>query len=94
MRVTQALVDSSLMLLGYQLQAWDFRVVFRGLVTSKRASRRLMSVSIQLTPEQQAMKDVAEARQYLERYFKNFNFEIYWGDTQTFIQELWEQWQG
>jgi hypothetical protein len=92
-RVTQALADSSLMLLGYQLQEWDFRVIFRGLITSRRASRRLLSLSIQLTPEEQDMTDVAEARKYLERYFENFNFEIYWGDSQNFMQELWDQWQ-
>jgi hypothetical protein len=92
-RVAQALADSSLMLLGYQLQEWDFRVIFKGLITSKRAKRRLVSVTIQLTPEEQEMKDIAQAREYLVRYFAHFNFEIFWGDTQQFIQELWEQWQ-
>lgn len=92
-RVAQALVDSSLMLLGYRLQDWDFRVIFRGLITPKRASRRLMSVSIQLTPEIQGVRDPEEALKFLEHYFKNVNFDIYWGDTQSFVQELWEQWQ-
>ncbi len=92
-RVAQALADSSLLLLGYQLQRWDFRVVFRVLVTSSRASRRLLSVSIQLSLQTEEMKDVTEVRQYLEQYFKNFNFEIYWGDSQSFMQKLWDQWQ-
>jgi hypothetical protein len=29
-RIAEALTDSSLLLLGYHLQDWDFRVMFRG----------------------------------------------------------------
>jgi hypothetical protein len=92
-RVAQALTDSSLLLLGYQLRGWDFRVIFRGLITSKRASRRLLSVSIQLSPEAEDVKDAAAASAYFKQYFGNLNFDIYWGDTQSFLKELWAQWQ-
>jgi hypothetical protein len=93
-RVAQALADSSLLLLGYQLYDWDFRVIFRGLIATKRASRRLLSMSIQLTPEQVGIRDFEEAQNYLEQYFDKANFDIYWGDTQSFTRELWEQWEG
>jgi hypothetical protein len=91
-RVTMALSNSSLLLLGYRLQDWDFRVIFRGLITSRRSSRRLLSVSIQLMPDSEGVEDLADAQEYLERYFDDANFEIYWGDPQSFMQELWEQW--
>jgi hypothetical protein len=93
-RVAQALADSSLLLLGYQLYDWDFRVIFRGLIATKRASRRLLSMSIQLTPDQAGIRDFEEAQNYLEQYFDKANFDIYWGDTQSFSRELWEQWEG
>lgn len=93
-RVSQALADSSLLLLGYQLHGWDFRVIFRGLITTKRASRRLLSLSIQLMPESEVVSNLEEARDYLQRYFDNANFEIFWGDAQSFMQELWENWEG
>jgi hypothetical protein len=80
-------------LLGYRLQDWDFRVIFRGLIAPRRSSRRLVSVSIQLVPDSEGVKDLAHAQQYLERYFDDANFEIYWGDTQSFMQSLWEQWE-
>jgi hypothetical protein len=93
-RVAQALADSSLLLLGYQLRDWDFRVIFRGLITTRRSSRRLLSLSIQLAPDPEGVEDVQEAQGYLERYFDNANFEIYWGDAQSFMQELWGHWEG
>jgi hypothetical protein len=92
-RVTVALADSSLLLLGYQLQDWDFRVIFRGLIASRRSSRRLMSLSIQLTPDPQGVENLVDAQEYLERYFEGANFEIYWGDVQSFMRELWEHWE-
>lgn len=92
-RVAVALADSSLLLLGYHLQDWDFRVIYRGLITSRRSSRRLMSLSIQLTPDPQGVDNLADAQEYLERYFKGANFEIYWGDVQSFMKELWEHWE-
>ncbi len=93
-RVAVALADSSLMLLGYHLQDWDFKVIFRGLIASRRSSRRLMSLSIQLTPDPQGVENLADAQEYLERYFEGANFEIYWGDVQSFMKELWEHWEG
>ncbi len=92
-RVAQALADSSLMLLGFRLRDWDFRVILRGLINPRRASRRLLSVSIQLAPEFEETEDISTVKSYLKQYFENLNFEIYWGDTQSFIQELWEQWE-
>ena len=94
LRVSQALADSSLLLLGYQLQGWDFRAVFRGLIATKRSSRRLLSLSIQLAPDPEGVENLGDAQEYLRRYFDNANFEIYWGDVRSFMQELWQRWEG
>jgi hypothetical protein len=92
-RISQALVDSSLLLIGYQLHDWDFRTIFRGLITSKRASRRMLSVSLQIDPEGTEGGNPKEIKNYFQKYFQNLNFEIYWGDPQSFMQDLWEQWE-
>lgn len=95
-RVAQALADSSLLLLGYRLQDWDFRVLFRGLINRKSAARRRLSIAIQLTPEQEMAEQIEsadEAQDYLEKYFDLANFKIYWGDSASFMQELAEQWE-
>lgn len=92
-RVTLALSDSSLLLLGYQLQDWDFRVIFRGLITTQRSSRRLLSLSIQLMPVPDGVTNLSDAQRFLDSYFDKANFEIYWGDVQSFIRELWAHWE-
>lgn len=93
-RIGEALVDSSLLLLGYRLQDWDFRVLFRGLINRKRGSRRLLSLAIQLSlePEEAEVSSMEEAEEYLEKYFDKANFKIYWGQTEEFIEELWTYW--
>ena len=86
--IRQALADSSLMLLGYKLSAWDFRVVFRGLVKASIDQRRPTSVAIQLKGDE-------TERNYLKNYLsQQGRFEVYWGTVDAFIQELWQGWAG
>jgi hypothetical protein len=74
-KVRTALASKSLLLLGYQLDGWDFRVLFRGLITSKNDPRRSLCLSIQVKPDEEGIID------YLLEYFKDAHFEIYWGDA-------------
>ncbi len=84
--VRQALADSSLLLLGYGLRHWDFKVIFRGLIKPTDNSRRPASVSIQL-------KNILE-KEYLKHYLKQeARFGIYWGTSQQFMQDLWAGWE-
>jgi len=92
-RITQALADTSLMLLGYQIDGWDFKTIFRGLVTSKRSSRRLLSLSIQYQLKKRNVHAMNEVQEYIRKYFQKANFDVYWGDTQKFMKELWEHWE-
>jgi hypothetical protein len=94
--VQTAITHSSLLLLGYELQDWDFRVLFRGLIAQKRESRRWLSVAIQLTPSADGDDQPAEirgAQSYLERYFDKAEFKIYWGSSLGFVQQLWQNWE-
>ncbi len=84
--VRQALADSSLLLLGYGLRHWDFKVIFRGLIKPTDNSRRPASVSIQL-------ENMLE-KEYLQHYLKQeARFGVYWGTPQQFMQELWAGWE-
>jgi hypothetical protein len=47
----QALTQSSLLLLGYQLHNWDFRALFRGLINTMPSGLRNFNLAIQLNPE-------------------------------------------
>jgi hypothetical protein len=91
--LSAALAQSSLLLLGYRLQDWDFRVLFRGLIKAKSTSLRKFSVAIQLDPlEQREITNSKEARRYLKDYFRTENFEVEWGSTDSFVQKLCQQW--
>ncbi len=79
-RVRQALSDSSLLLLGFRLQEWDFRSLFWGLVGQR--TRTLTSVvSIQL--------EVSELeRSYLDKYLGTFDFKVAWEKLETYVARL------
>lgn len=78
-RIRQAMADSSLVLLGYNLRSWDFRVLFWGLIKPRPLQQT--SVSLQLSPN-----DVE--KKYLQKYLNEFEFKVYWGDIYQYTQEL------
>lgn len=91
-----ALEESSLLLLGYRLQDWDFRILFRGLINVQhsrfRALERMYSVAIQLDPQyQEGITDENRARQYLQSYFDGANFRVEWNSIDRFITTLWRE---
>ena len=86
-RVQQALTDSSLVMLGYRLASWDFRVLFRGLIKPRPTPVRQTNVAIQLSPDE-------VQKSYLQNYLAQAEFEVYWGDVPTFLQEIWEGLEG
>jgi hypothetical protein len=92
----------SLILIGYRPQDWDFRILFRGVLTSCiNVPERPASVAIQLEPcvrDDLADHDQAahDAEIYLEKYFDGLNFTIEWSDAYTFTADLlgrWERWR-
>jgi hypothetical protein len=79
-RVRQALCDSSLLLLGYELQGWDFRSLFWGLIVQR--TRSLTSViSIQLEPGE-------VEKLYLQKYLDGYDFKVFWGSVQEYVETL------
>ena len=89
------LARSPLLLLGYRPQDWDFRVLFRGIIiTAQETVKRDFGVAIQFDPEQQGIEDAKNAQTYLEKYFGKANFAVRWGNTDSFIKELWRAWNG
>jgi hypothetical protein len=90
-RIRQAMSTSTLLLLGYELQDWDFRVLLRGLIKERNARTKLKSICIQIDPEHADEEAVSQLESYLQAYFNQYQFDIYWGNIETFTQELWEQ---
>ncbi|OEU46811.1 MAG: hypothetical protein BA861_12935 [Desulfobacterales bacterium S3730MH5] len=79
-RLRQALNDSSLMLLGYDLGSWDFRTLLYGLI--KTRSYCLQSVCVlQLQPSK-------EEQAFLNRYMDDVDFKVFWGDFAAYLRQL------
>jgi hypothetical protein len=94
MSVRQAIVQSSLLLLGYHIQDWEFRVLFRGLINQRPSSLRVFSIAVQSDPSQASGKGSAlAAAGHLEKYFEAAGFQVYWGTPEAFIREVWQRWQ-
>jgi hypothetical protein len=91
--VRRAFVDSSLLFLGFRLDEWDFRVIYR-LILSQEGDRSnaYTNVAVQIDPEEGRTVEPERARHYLESYFGGRNITIYWGSTESFVKELRDTW--
>lgn len=81
------------MFLGFRLDEWDFRVLYRSIM-SQEGDRRgeHTHVAVQIDPEEGRSIEPERARRYLESYFQGANITIYWGSTENFIKELHDAW--
>ncbi len=101
--VRGSLASNSLVFLGFALNSWTFRVLFRLIMTQEGSPglRRFSHVGVQVDPEEYSLADVERARRYLERYFGKDRcaglsrgepgIDIYWGTPGDFLAELGNQ---
>jgi len=92
-RIERAITGTSLLLLGYRLDDWDFRVLFH-LLLAKYLQRNTTRthIAVQITPlRDEATSEVKKKVQdYMDRYIvtKNIGIKVFWGTSQAFIAEL------
>lgn len=89
--VESALVDNSLLFLGFRLTDWHFRVLFRLMMSlpGRERLKQYCHVAVQLDPDMQTMADVEGAKVYLAEYFgKEANIDIFWGSSEEFLTAL------
>ena len=92
-RVKGAFSASSLMFLGFRLDEWAFRVLFRSIINQEGDKRKEHThVAVQIDPEEGSTIEPDRARAYLEKYLQGSNITIYWGSTESFIKELHDAW--
>ncbi len=90
---------ATILLLGYRTTDLDFRTLFRSLLASGlgigRKNRSHNSLAVLLNPSQETKVLYQEsAENYLKAYFRQANFQVMWGDTNQFLANLWQTWQG
>ncbi|UCG22599.1 MAG: SIR2 family protein [Chloroflexota bacterium] len=93
-----ALAGASLLLIGFRPFNWDFRVLFRGLVTVAESHLRRISVTVQVPqlPEGAAEGLLEKVQRYLGDYFgiSDHRIRVYWGEPANFMTELHQRWSG
>jgi hypothetical protein len=88
--VSDALLSGSIFFLGFPLDDWKFRVLFR-MILAKGGSRLLSDfnhVGVQVDPGEATFSNARMARKYLQTYFKRSEITIYWGTAADFLREL------
>ncbi len=93
--VRRALTDTALLFLGFNLDEWDFRVLFRSIMQREGRSRRgrYAHIAAQIDPEQGQILEADGARRYLEDYFGDVDISIFWGSVEDFTAELSGRWK-
>ncbi len=89
LRLREGLAESRLLLLGYRIQDWDFRVLFQFILKYRKADSAPRGMLIQLNQADDKEKSV----HYLEQYFDRKQFELDWTNPEKFINRLWNEWE-
>ncbi len=76
----------SLMLFGYDLADWDFRTLLQGLIKDRTFPSQSVC-ALQLQPS-------AEEKTYLDRYMKEVDFKVFWGDFGEYLRQLNQAFRG
>jgi hypothetical protein len=74
--VRQAMSDSSLLLLGYELASWEMRALFWALI-EPRAQKLAGAICVQVEPNEQE-------KRYLQRYYTDERkLDVFFGEAQA-----------
>lgn len=88
----RSLGESHLVMLGYNLADWDFRVLFRFILKFRRDEFSPRGMVIQLQRDEKTADNLERSLAYLGRYFDRRKFDIEWKDPESFIRRLWKEW--
>ncbi len=94
--VQRILSDSALLFLGYQMEDWNFRVLFRSIVDMAGEGRisRYSHIAVQIMPEVGRLIAPDRALLYLEQYLTKgaqADISMFLGSPKEFIQQLMEK---
>jgi hypothetical protein len=97
LQVKKAMTDNGLLFLGFQTNEWQFRVLFRAMLSLPgQRYDEYANIAAQIEPEDGRILEPQRAREYLEQYFskgQKIDLSIYWGSPEEFIIELMRYWR-
>jgi SIR2-like domain len=93
--IQESLARKMLLFVGYSLADWTFRVIFRGLLSTRPALSGYQHVSVQLPPNPANPEDKrpVQIKRYLDEYFEMQNIVICWKTARDFSAELRRRWE-
>lgn len=89
--VTAAITDAALLFLGFQVEDWGFRMLFRSITNREGGvyDEDIKHVAAQFIPEEGRIADSIGVQRYLEKYLgKRPPINLYWGSVDGFLKEL------
>ena len=90
--VSDSLVAGSLLFVGFALDDWKFRILFRTIRrkggSALHSARKYKHVGVQLDPNDYTPAEAARLKRLLRDYFKAANIDIYWGSSADFLRDL------
>ena len=88
--VRESFVNSALLFLGFYIEDWNFRVLFRSIVNAPGISlaKRYAHVAAQIAPSEGRLLDPRRAQSYLLEAFSANQVNIYWGSINEFTAEI------
>jgi hypothetical protein len=88
--VLSALTSSALLFLGFRMDDWTFRVLFRVILQQEGAAllEDYSHAAVQIEPEEGRISDAGRARRFLEQYFQSGKVTLFWGNSEDFLKEL------
>ncbi len=101
--IRSTLTDGSLFFLGFHLDDWKFRVLFRMILSIPGSFNltRYYHVGVQVEPDETTISNARRVREYLESYFRKPNpldsiardpkIDIFWGTAADFLRQLKDQ---
>ena len=94
-RIQQAITGTSLLLLGYSLEDWDFRILFHFLAGYLKNSTSKTHVAVQLSPNASTDELKQRSQAFFDKYFesKSPDIRVSWETTQGFVGMLRDSWQ-
>lgn len=89
-----ALSGAGLLLLGYQVYDWEFRILFKWLVEYIGESRKGKGAPESICMQVKPGEDAHRVQEYLDKFFGQKSFHVYWDDLEPCVHELWKRWKG
>jgi len=92
-RIQEAMAGASLLFIGYRIADWNFRVLFRSIVSYLEGAIQRKHVSVQILPlgDKATNHKKLKALAYLDKYYGELKTRVYWGTTLEFMAELKER---